>query len=225
MLDLPLLFQEFAASMVRAQDLDTAERLAAWTHAVKERLGRAGKRRGFTPFLTDDSRKSGAFLWDVAWAMEDRHERGKAPWGAGVPDLQFPVVPYRRLALVAEVEWGRRGQRKGTLNFEKNLEEVFRDFYKLLDARSSARVMVYTSWLYPGQSGAEGRLLQGLREILLAYEGHDPEDAYLFVEFDDVARRLRGYTTEVSRRGPRSFRLRILPEWKYPARWDPPVEP
>jgi hypothetical protein len=224
MLDLALLFQEFAASMVRAKDLDTAERLSPWSHAVKERLGRLGKKRGFAPYLTDDWRKSGSFLWDVAWAVEDKVKPGHKPWGAGVAGLQFPNVPYRRLALVAEVEWGRRGQRKDTRNFEKNLEEVFRDFYKLLDARCPARVMVYTSWLYPDQSGPEGLFVRGIREILLGYEAHDPEDGWLLVEFDDVARRLCGYTTQVPSRGPRSFQFRALPEWKYPTRWDPKKE-
>ena len=61
--------------------------------------------------------------------------------------------------------------------FRQNLEEVFRDFYKLMDARSQTKVMVYTTWLFTDQGGLDGMFLQGFRQILLDYEGHLPQDA------------------------------------------------
>jgi len=220
-LDLKLLFDEFAASMVRARELDTGERLSDWTSAVKSRLVRLGARRKYQPFATDDRRKSGAYLWDVAWCVEDKVKRGQPPTGGGIPGLQFPHAPYRRLVLTAEVEWGRQGQRSGTQVFRQNLEEVFRDFYKLMDARSQTKVMVYTTWLFNDQGGLDGLFLKGFRQILLDYESHLPQDSYLFIEFDDRTRMLNGYSTEVPRRGPRPFRLKHLGSVPYPRRWDP----
>ena len=220
-MDLQLLFDEFSASMVRARDLTTEERLSDWSAAVKSRLVKLAKRRGYVAFANDDRRKSGAYLWDVAWCVEDKMPRRAPPKGAGIPGLTFPHAPYRKLVLTAQVEWGRRGLRRGTQVFRQNLEEVFRDFYKLMDSRSTTKVMVYTSWLYPGQSGAEGLFLQGFRRILLDYEGHLPGDQYLFLEFDDVARVVRGYTAEVPRRGPKTFRMKELGEAKYPRKWEP----
>ena len=202
--DLKLLFDEFAASMVRERSLTTAERLSDWSAAVKARFVRLGKKRSYTPFATDD-----------------RLKRGQAPSGAGIKGLKFPVAPYRRLILTMEVEWGRQGQRPHTQVFRQNLEEVFRDFYKLMDARSSTKVMVYTTWQYPGQSGLEGLFLQGFRRILLDYDGHLPGDSYLFVEFDDRAALLRGYMTSVPKRGPRSFKVRELGAVSYPRGWVP----
>ena len=180
-----------------------------------------GARRGYSPFATDDRRKSAAYLWDVAWCVEDRRKRGEGPSGAGIPGLGFPESPYRRLVLTAEVEWGRQGQRPGTQVFRQNLEEVFRDFYKVIDARSPTKVMVYTGWLYPGQCGLEGYFLQGFHQILMDYESHVPGDQYLFIEFDDISRSLSGYTTEVPRRGPRPFRMKTLGTLPYPRRWNP----
>jgi len=218
--DLKLLFDEFAASMVRERTLQTDERLSSWTNAVKSRLVRLGKRRGYSPFATDDRRKSAAYLWDVAWCVEDPVKRGQSPGGAGIDGLSFPVGSYRKLALTAEVEWGRQGQRPHTQVFRQNLEEVFRDFYKLLDARSSSKVMVYTTWSYPLQAGLDGLFLKGFRNILLDYQGHLPDDSYLFIEFDDRARMLRGYTTRVPKRGPWRFKMTSIGEVSYPRRWD-----
>ncbi len=220
-MDLKLLFDEFAASMVRERALDTSERLSDWSAAVKSRLVRLGKRRGYSPFVTDDRRKSGSYLWDVAWCVEEKRKRGQPPSGAGVPGLTFPSAPYRRLVLTAQVEWGRQGQRPGTQVYRQNLEEVFRDFYKVLDARSQTKVMVYTGWAFPEQCGADGWFLKGFRQILLDYEAHTPGDQYLFIEFDDIAREVRGYSTDVPRRGPKAFRVRTLGEASYPRRWDP----
>jgi hypothetical protein len=221
--DLKLLFDEFAASMVRERDITTTERLSDWSAAVKTRFVRLGKRRNYVPFATDDRRKSGAFLWDVAWTVEDKPRRSQPPSGAGIPGLTFPKAAYRRLVLTLEVEWGRQGQRPHTQVFRQNMEEVFRDFYKLMDARSSTKVMTYTSWLYPEQSGADGLFVQGFRQILLDYTGHQPGDQYMFIEFDDRERMLRGYSTSVPRRGPRPFRIRELGGVAYPRRWDPKV--
>ncbi|MEE2828174.1 MAG: hypothetical protein VX498_03215 [Myxococcota bacterium] len=220
-MDHKLLFDEFAASMVRERSLNTSERLSDWSAAVKSRFVRLGRRRGYMPFATDDRRKSAAYLWDVAWTVEDKLKRGQAPSGAGIEGLKFPRAAYRRLILTAEVEWGRQGQRPHTQVFRQNLEEVFRDFYKLMDARSPNKVMVYTSWLYPDQAGIDGLFLRGFRQILLDYESHQPGDTYLFVEFDDRQRKLSGYQTSVPKRGPRSFRLRPLGSVSYPRRWDP----
>ncbi len=220
-MDLKLLFDEFAASMVRERSLDTSERLSDWSAAVKSRLVRLGKRRGYAPFVTDDRRKSGSYLWDVAWCVEDKRKRGQPPTGAGVPGLEFPAAPYRRLVLTAEVEWGRQGQRVGTQVYRQNMEEVFRDFYKVVDARSQTKVMVYTGWNFPDQCGAEGWFLHGFRQILLDYEAHTPGDQYLFIEFDDIAHELRGFSTDVPRRGPKAFRMRALGDVPYPRRWDP----
>lgn len=220
-MDLKLLYDEFAASMVRARDIDTSERLSDWTAAVKSRLVKLGKRRGYVPFATDDRRKSGAYLWDVAWCVEDKVKRGQPPTGAGIDGLTFPHAPYRKLVLTAEVEWGRQGQRSGTQVYRQNLEEVFRDFYKLMDARCQTKVMVYTTWLYSDQGGLEGHFLNGFRRILLDYESHLPQDAYLFIEFDDRNQAINGYTTAVPRRGPRPFRLEQLGSVDYPKRWTP----
>jgi len=219
-LDLKLLFDEFAASIVRERTLQTDERLSSWTNAVKSRLVRLGKRRGYSPFATDDRRKSAAYLWDVAWCVEDKLKRGQPPTGAGIEGLNFPVGAYRKLILTAEVEWGRQGQRPHTQVFRQNLEEVFRDFYKLLDARSSTKVMVYSTWLYPFQAGVDGVFLKGFRNILLDYESHLPDDSYLFIEFDDRSRTLSVYTTRVPKRGPRPFKMRTLGTVAYPRRWD-----
>ena len=224
-MDHKLLFDEFAASMVRERNLTTVERLSDWSGAVKGRLVRLGKRRGYVPFATDDRRKSAAYLWDVAWTIEDKVKRGQPLCGAGIEGLKFPSAPYRRLMLTAEVEWGRQGQRPHTQVFRQNLEEVFRDFYKLMDARSPNKVMVYTSWNYPGQSGVEGLFLKGFRNILLDYEAHQPGDSYLFIEFDDARKKLSGYLTAVPKRGPRSFRIRELGSVSYPRRWDPNYTP
>ncbi len=220
-MDLKLLFDEFAASMARAKDLTTEERLSDWSAAVKTRLQRLAKRRGYVSFANDDRRKSGAYLWDVAWCIEDKVPRRAAPNGAGIAGLTFPHAPYRKLVLTAEVEWGRRGRRRGTQVFRQNLEEVFRDFYKLIDARSGTKVMAYTTWLYPGQAGLDGLFLQGFRKILQDYQGHLPGDQYLFIEFADLDKHVRGYATEVPRRGPRPFRMKELGAVKYPRRWDP----
>jgi hypothetical protein len=220
-MDLQLLWDEFSSSMVRERSIDTAERLSDWSAAVKKRLVHLGKRRGYTPIANDDKRKSAAYLWDVSWCVEDKRKRGAPPTGAGVPHLDFPLVPYRKLVLTAEVEWGRQGQRAGTAVYRRNLEEVFRDFYKVLDARSTTKVMVYSSWHYPGQAGLDGWFLDGFRQILLDYQSHRPGDQYLFIEFDDAARELRGYTTDVPSRGPRSFKIRELGVEPYPRRWDP----
>ena len=221
-MDLKLLFDEFAASVVRERSLTTAERLSDWSAATKSRFVRLGKRRGYVPFATDDRRKSAAYLWDVAWTVEDKLKRGQPPSGAGLEvGLKFPLAPYRRLVLTMECEWGRQGQRAHTQVFRQNREEVFRDFYKLMDARSEAKVMVYTTWLYPEQAGPDGLFVRGFRQLLLDYTGHSPSDAYLFVEFDDRDKALRGYTTAVPKRGPRTFRIRQIGEVNYPRRWDP----
>lgn len=220
-MDLKLLFDEFAASMVRAKDLTTEERLSDWSAAVKTRLERLAKRRGYVSFANDDRRKSGAYLWDVAWCIEDKLPRHAPPNGAGIPGLTFPHAPYRKLVLTAEVEWGRRGQRRGTQVFRQNLEEVFRDFYKVMDARSGTKIMAYTTWLYPDQGGIDGLFLQGYKQILLDYQGHLPSDQYLFLEFDDLGGQIRGFSTEVPRRGPRAFRMKELGAVKYPKRWAP----
>jgi hypothetical protein len=219
--DIQLLYDEFAASMLRERNLSTVERLSDWSAAVKSRLLRLGTRRGYATFATDDRRKSGAYLWDVAWCIEDKPQRGAPASGAGIDGLRFPHAPYRRLVLAAEVEWGRQGQRIHTDVFRKNMEEVFRDFYKVMDARCSAKVMVYTSWLYPEQSGEEGLFLKGFKQILLDYQAHLPGDQYMFIEFDDSKQRLSGYTTEVPRRGPQTFRMRALGSHPYPAKWHP----
>ena len=221
-MDLKLLFDEFAASMVRERSLTTAERLSDWSAAVKSRFVRLGQRRGYIPFATDDRRKSAAYLWDVAWTVEDKLKRGTPPSGANLGvGLKFPAAPYRRLVLTMECEWGRQGQRPHTQVFRQNLEEVFRDFYKLMDSRSETKVMIYTTWMYPDQSGEEGLFLRGFRQILLDYTAHSPSDNYLLIEFDDAARKIRGYTTAVPKRGPRTFRMRQLGEVNYPRRWDP----
>ena len=108
-MDLKLLFDEFAASIVRERTLQTDERLSSWSNAVKSRLVRLGKRRGYSTFATDDRRKSAAYLWDVAWCVEESVKRGQPPTGAGIDGLKFPVGSYRKLVLTAEVEWGRQG--------------------------------------------------------------------------------------------------------------------
>lgn len=220
-MDLKLLFDEFAASMVRAPRLTIEERLTDWTHAVKKRFIKLGARRGYATFANDDRRKSASYLWDVTWSVEDNPQRGQPPTGAGVPELTFPVVPYRKLVLALEVMWGRQGQRPQTQVFRQNLEEVFRDFYKLLDANGPVKVMVYTSWSYPHQSGVDGLFLQGFQQILKDFEAHRPGDQYLFVEFDDAEGKLRGFTTSVPRRGPRPFHMQALGEVDYPRRWRP----
>ena len=220
-MDLKLLYDEFAASMVRERNLTTVERLSDWSAACKTRFVRLGKRRGYVPFANDDRRKSAAYLWDVAWTVEDKRKRGEPPTGAGIEGLSFPVAAYRKLMLTLQVEWGRQGQRPNTQVFRQNLEEVFRDFYKLMDARSETKVMIYTSWMYPGQAGLDGLFIKGYRQILLDYRGHQPGDNYLLVEFDDRARQLSGYCTSVPKRGPRSFRFRELGSSPYPRRWDP----
>ena len=51
--------------------------------------------------------------------------------------------------------------------------------------------------------------------------GHQPGDQYLFIEFDDAARELRGYETQVPSRGPKTFKIRTLGAEPYPRRWDP----
>ena len=221
--DLKLLFDEFAASMIRARELDTRERLSDWTSAVKTRFVRLGKNRKYEPFATDDRRKSGAYLWDVAWCVEDKVKRGGTPSGAGIDGLEFPHAPYRKLVLAAEVEWGRQGQRSGTQVFRQNLEEVFRDFYKLMDARCQTKVMVYTTWVFPDQGGIDGLFLRGFRQILLDYESHQPQDQYLLIEFDDRERVIKGYGTDVPRRGPQPFRMRELGVVPYPKKWEPPI--
>jgi hypothetical protein len=99
------------------------------------------------------------------------------------------------------------------------MEEVFRDFYKVMDARSGTKVMVYTTWLYPDQGGLDGLFLEGFRRILLDYEGHLPGDQFLFIEFNDLSREVRGFSTEVPRRGPRPFRMKELGIGKYPKKW------
>jgi hypothetical protein len=219
--DLKLLFDEFAASMVRERNVTTEERLSDWSSAVKSRLMRLARRRGYKSFANDDRRKSGAYLWDVAWCIEDKVPRRATPKGAGIDGLTFPHAPYRKLVLTAEVEWGRRGLRRGTQVFRQNMEEVFRDFYKVMDARSQTKVMVYSTWLYPDQGAIDGLFLQGFRQILLDYQGHVPSDQYLFMEFNDRDKELRGFATEVPRRGPRPFRIKELGKVKYPRRWDP----
>ena len=66
-----------------------------------------------------------------------------------------------------------------------------------------------------------GQHSQNFGQILLDYDSHMPSDSYLLVEFDDRARMLRGYTTAVPQRGPRTFRIRQVGERAYPRRWDP----
>lgn len=217
-----LLFQEFTASLHRVPDLPLAERLSSWTHAAKESLVRVGKRRGYRPFVTDDRRKSGAFLWDVAWCVEDDRVANRPAWGAGVEGIRFPLVPYRELVLVAEVEWGRPGERRRSLAWSRNLEEVFRDFYKLLDARAQHKVMVYTTWSFSGQGGEEGAFVKGFAEILKAYRGHAPGDRYLFVELNDSERMMRGWSTRIPLRGRPGFGISAVGERPYPASWVAP---
>lgn len=218
-MDFKVLFQEFCRSIVRNRHLELAERHGDWTSAVKASLGRLGKRHGYASFLNDDRRKSGSYLWDVAWCVEDRVRPSTPPRGAGIEGLRFPVRPYRRLALSAQVEWGRPGQRPGTQVFRQNLEEVFRDFYKLLDAKSQYKVMVYTSWSYPQQGGATGLFVQGFERLLADYENHTAGEKYLFIEFHDTGRTIYGYQCAVPRRGPRQLVLRAVGQHGYPGTW------
>ncbi len=218
-MDFKVLFQEFCRSIVRNRHLELAERHGDWTSAVKASLGRLGKRHGYAAFLNDDRRKSGSYLWDVAWCVEDRVRPSNPPRGAGIEGLRFPVRPYRKLALSAQVEWGRPGQRPGTQVFRQNLEEVFRDFYKLLDAKSQFKVMVYTSWRYPQQGGATGLFVQGFERLLADYQNHTAGEKYLFLEFSDNARTIYGYQCAVPRRGRRDLILRAVGQHGYPATW------
>jgi len=82
-------------------------------------------------------------------------------------------------------------------------------------------VMVYTGWSFPDHCGPDGWFLKGFRQILTDYEAHTPGDQYLFIEFDDLAQELRGFSTGVARRGPKTFRMRALGALPYPRRWDP----
>jgi len=216
-LQVELIFEEFCAHLVRTRTLPIAERHSEWTHAVKRSIGRLGERRGFTVLTTDDRRKSGSYLWDVAWAREDAPSR--VPTGAGIPGLHFPRSPYRQLVLSAQVEWGKPGQRGRTQMYRMNLEEVFRDFYKLLDAKSEVKVMVFTSWLYPGQGGPTGEAVKGLQQILADYRAHLPGERYLFIEFFDVGRQILGYRCQVPRRGPKNLQIVAVGHHGYPSTW------
>jgi len=218
-MDLTVLFEEFCRSIVRARGLGLDERHGDWTDAVKNSWQRLGRRHGYSPFLNDNRRKSGSFLWDVAWCVEDRVRPKSPPCGAGIPGLKFPSRPYRRLALVTQVEWGRQGQRPRTQVFRQNLEEVFRDFYKLLDAKSQTKVMVYTSWRYPKQGGPTGLFVQGFERLLADYACHLPGEQYLFIEFHDSGRTIYGYQCRIPKRGPRHFTLRSVGHHGYPGTW------
>ena len=218
-MDLGALFGEFCRSIVRNRQLGLDERHGEWTSAIKSSLSRLGKRRGHATFLNDDRRKSGSYLWDVAWCVEDRVRQTTPPRGAGIEGLRFPSQPYRRLVLSAQVEWGRPGQRPGTQVFRQNLEEVFRDFYKLLDAKSELKVMVYTSWQYPGQGGPTGLFVRGFEHILADYANHVSGEKYLFIEFHDIGRTIYGYQCAVPRRGPRQLVLRSVGHHGYPGTW------
>ena len=195
------------------------ERHGDWTEAVKKSWERLGKRHGFAPFLNDNRRKSGSYLWDVAWCVEDRVRPRTPPAGAGIPGLEFPKRPYRRLGLVTQVEWGRQGQRPRTQVFRRNMEEVFRDFYKLLDAKAQAKVMVYTSWQYPQQGGPDGLFVQGFERLLADYRNHTAGEQYLFIEFNDRGRTIPGFQCNIPRRGPRHFDLRAVGQRGYPRTW------
>ncbi len=218
-MDLTVLFEEFCRSIVRARGLHIDERHGEWTSAVKNSLARIGKRHNYAPFLNDDRRKSGAYLWDVAWCIEDKVRRGAQPMGAGIPGLTFPAKPYRRLVLSAQVEWGRPGQRPRTAVYRQNLEEVFRDFYKLLDAKSQLKVMVFTSWKYPNQGGPTGDFVRGFEKLLSDYSNHLAGEGYLFIEFHDAGRTIYGYQCKIPRRGPRHFNLRSVGHRGYPGTW------
>ncbi len=218
-MDLKVLFQEFCRSIVRNRHLELAERHGDWTGAVKATLARLGKRHGHAPFLNDDRRKSGSYLWDVAWCVEDRIRPSIPPRGAGIEGLRFPVRPYRRLVAAAQVEWGRPGQRPDTQVYRQNLEEVFRDFYKLLDAKCELKVMVYSSWRYPKQGGGTGLFVQGFEHLLADYTNHQAGEKYLFVEFHDTVRTIHGYQCTVPRRGPRHLVLRSVGHHGYPGTW------
>lgn len=218
-MDPAVLFEDFCRSIVRTRDLGIEERRSEWTNAVKNSLSRLGRRNGFTPFLNDDRRKSGAYLWDVAWCVEDRVRPRKPPAGAGITGLRFPRRPYRRLVLTGQVEWGKPGQRARTQVYRQNMEEVFRDFYKLMDAKSQFKVMVYTSWRYPRQGGPTGEFLRGFEHILADYNNHIAGETYLFIEFHDSGRTIYGYQCRVPRRGPRQFHLRSVGHHGYPGTW------
>lgn len=217
--DLTVLFEEFCRSIVRARGLDLEERHGEWTDAVKKSWERLGRRHGFSPFLNDNRRKSGSYLWDVAWCVEDRIRAKSPPMGAGIPGLTFPKRPYRSLDLVAQVEWGRPGQRPRTQVFRQNLQEVFRDFYKLLDAKAETKVMVYTSWRYPQQGGPTGLFVEGFERLMADYRNHTAGERYLFIEFHDSGRTIYGYQCCIPKRGPRHFVLRSLGHHGYPGTW------
>lgn len=218
-MDLTVLFEEFCRSIVRAKGLDLDERKGNWTSAVKKSFERLGERHGFAPFLNDNRRKSGSYLWDVAWCVEDRVRPRTPPSGAGIPGLTFPKKPYRRLALAAQVEWGRPGQRARTAVYRRNLEEVFRDFYKLLDAKSQTKVMIYSSWQFPNQGGPTGDFVRGFERLLSDYTNHIAAEQYLFIEFNDTGRTVHGYQCKIPRRGPRHFNLRSVGHHGYPRTW------
>ena len=86
-----------------------------WTTEVKATLCRLGKDESYTTWATgvpDDCQDGAEFLYDVCWLKTDNRDR------------------TINCALVAECEWGDRG-------------EVEYDFQKLLLARSGVRVLVY----------------------------------------------------------------------------------
>lgn len=212
------IFDEFASGMLRVRGLDLSERQADWSAAVKRRLLLTGKRRGYVSLANDDRRRSGSYVWDVAWCDEGAARRRSQKW-AGIPNLAFPLRPYRALVLAAEVEWGKPGIRRNTAVWRQNMEEVFRDFYKLLDARSSLKIMVYSSWRYPDQGGRHGHFLRGFQQLLRDYQGHQGGERYLFFEFQDRTRQLCGWHTQVQKRGSRPFHMRSLGSYDYPRSW------
>ncbi len=216
-LQLDLIFEEFCTHFVRSRGLSIAERHSEWTHAVKQSLVRLGERRGLATVATDDRRKSGAHLWDVAWCQED--PKTSRPTGAGIVGVQFPRSPYRQLILAGQVEWGKPGQTRRTQMYRLNLEEVFRDFYKLLDSKCQAKVMVFTSWLHPGQGGPTGEAIRGLERILSDYQNHLPGERYLFIEFFDVGRQILGYRCQIPKRGPKTFQILAIGQHSYPGTW------
>jgi len=106
------------------------------------------------------------YLWDLLIAEVHNEEYGG----------------YKKPVLVLETEWGKRASK------ELNIELIYNDFVKLLEAKSKWKVMNFTIWHHGNNHLKEIKNM--IIKTIRGYQQIRPEEEYIFLCWDDGERRL-----------------------------------
>ena len=170
-------FRELEQELLQQDEGQWPEGRVQWTKKVLTILCKLGKRLGYTAWATgvpDEYRDGNEWLYDVMWCNSD------------ISDAYDRLIS---VPMVAECEWD-------------NLEEIEYDFAKLLLARATVRVMVYSAWNARNSDEPAEVINKKLREHVRTFNGASGDTYLLIAYVGDVSETKWFEFAEIIYQGP-----------------------